>query len=79
MPLTGTGPVLGAAILAAIDQAVAANPVTTPVQRQQIWTAVGNAIINHIVANGVAAVLVPSVSGVTPGPGVSGPGTGNLL
>lgn len=35
-------------------------------------------IISHIVANAVVntAVTVASVSGVTPGPGVSGPGAG---
>lgn len=70
MPLAGTGDILGDAIRAAID----ATPDKT--DRSAIFRAIGNAIVAHIIANGVVAVA--SVTGVTPGGGVSGPGTGTI-
>jgi hypothetical protein len=42
----------------------------------EVWDAVAEAIVEHIQAS--AVVTVASVSGVTPGSGVSGPGTGTI-
>ena len=70
------GVVLGQQMLAAIDQAVAASPSASQAQRQAIWIAIGNAIVSHIQLNAQVAVAVTSVSGVTTGLAVSGPGTG---
>jgi len=39
-------------------------------------TALCNTLVAHIQANALVTVVVASVSGVTTGPGVSGPGTG---
>jgi hypothetical protein len=50
---------------------------TIPPGSQAVWQAVCNAIVAHIVNN--AQVVVASVSGVTTGPGVSGPGTGTVV
>ena len=50
-------------------------PVTTPVLRQQMFKALAQAIIDEVKA---ATVTVSSVSGVTTGGGVSGPGTGSI-
>lgn len=74
MALNGT--VLGDLIMANIDAAVAAHQESNPAQRQAIFRAMGEAIVVHILT---AQVVVVSVSGVTTGPGVSGPGTGTLL
>lgn len=38
--------------------------------------AVADAVIEEIAANGTVTVVVTNVTGVTTGPGVSGPGTG---
>jgi len=65
MPLTGTGDALGAAIKSAIDGA-------DPKDRDALFAAMGNAIIDHIVENGVGAIAF--VAGVTPGGALSGPG-----
>lgn len=45
------------------------------------WEDIADAIIEHIKTNAVvnSMVAVTSVSGVTTGPGVSGPGTGTAL
>lgn len=75
MPLNPA--LLGTQLLAAVDQAVAGSPVATPLQRKAIWDAIALAIITHIQVNGT--VVVVSVSGVTVGPGVSGPGAGTIL
>ena len=69
MPMTGSG------LAAAVKAAVSAIPEEDR-QYDAVWDAVGDAIINYIKAN--AQVIVTSVSGVTTGPGVSGPGTGTL-
>ncbi len=69
MPLNGA--VLGAAIKAAVDA------VVDKTDRDDLFTAMGNAIVAHIQAN--AQVFVASVSGVTTGGGVSGPGTGTIV
>lgn len=70
------GAVLGALIQTKVDVAVAASLVAGPAQRQAIFKAIGEAIVEHI--QGSAVVAVPSVSGVTPGIGVSGPGVGTI-
>jgi hypothetical protein len=71
------GVVLGDAILAAIDAAAAANQAVSPAQRAAIWRAIGTAIVVHIQSQGT--VVVTSVTGVTAGAGVSGPGAGTIL
>ena len=70
------GVVLGDAIRAAVDVAVAANSTAGAAQRQAVFRAIGNAIVAHITTNATVAVTVTSVSGVTTGVGVSGPGLG---
>lgn len=62
------GDLLGQEIMAAIDA------VPDKTDRESLMKAIGGAIVNHIVIN--AIVTVTSVSAVTPGAGVSGPGTG---
>lgn len=74
MPLNP--PLLSAEMLAAVDQATLANPLANPAQRKAIYDALAQAICAHIIANGLVVVTVASVSGVTVGPGVSGPGAG---
>jgi hypothetical protein len=74
MAMNGT--VLGTALRVAIDNAVAANPTANETQRAAIWNAIGDAIVTHVRLASVA-VTVTSVSGVTTGPGVSGPGVGS--
>ncbi len=70
MPMNGD--TLGLAIKAAVQAAAAADPA----DRDAMFKAMGNAIVAHIQAN--ATVTVTSVSGVTVGAGVSGPGTGTI-
>lgn len=65
------GDALGDAIKAAVD--ALPDPKT---DRTAIFRAMGNAIVAHIQAN--AQVAVTSVTGVTTGGGVSGPGTGTI-
>ncbi len=67
---------LGDAILSAITAAVQTTPAASAQQREAIWRAVGSAIVAHIQTNATVTVNVASVSGVTPGGGASGPGTG---
>jgi len=74
MPMNGT--VLGDALISAIDTAVEVTPQAGPAQRQAIWRAIGAAIVTHV-KGATVTVTVTSVSGVTVGPGVSGPGTGS--
>lgn len=69
------GVILGDAIVAAIDSAVAAHGSAGDAQRSAIWRAVGQAIVAHI-QTATITVTVASVAGVVPGPGVSGPGAG---
>lgn len=71
------GIVLGDAIKAAIDTAVASSREANEAQRTAVWRAIGNAIVAHITGSGT--VVVTSVSGVTTGVGVSGPGTGTIV
>jgi hypothetical protein len=65
MPLTGTGAVLGAAIKSAMD----ALSDEDRSNRDKLFEEMGKAIIDHIIANGAAAV-----SGV-----VTGGGVGNII
>lgn len=74
MPLAGTGPLLGDAILAQLDAAVKAHPrAEDPDQRAAIWRAVGTAIVAHIVAN--ATVAGTATGAAAGGPGVPVLGT----
>jgi len=69
MALTGTGNVLGAALKAAVDQVVAsATAAQQPVDRDAMFQAMGNAIIAHIIANGIGSI---AVTGVTVGAGAA--------
>lgn len=71
------GDILGDAIRTAVEAAVQSTREAGDAQRTAIWRAVGNAIVHHITTFAVVNVTVPSVSGVTPGVGVSGPGAGS--
>jgi hypothetical protein len=59
MPLTGTAPILGAAIKAAVDQVPA--EAERGVDRDALFNAMASAILTHITAN--AVVVGTSVSG----------------
>lgn len=69
MPMNGD--TLGAAIAGAIN----ALPQADKEDIVKVWKAVANQIVAHVQT---ATVTVTSVSGVTPGGGVSGPGTGTI-
>ena len=71
------GNILGDAIRTAVETAVETTREAGDAQRRAIWRAVGNAIVQHITTFAVVNVTVPSVSGVTPGAGISGPGAGS--
>lgn len=76
MPLTGTGPAWGDAVVTALQ---GVDPTMTPDQIAQLktsWEAICTVMANWIVAN--ASVVVTSVSGVQMGGGTSGPGTGTV-
>lgn len=68
------GAALGDAIRGAVDAAVAGGSV----DRVAMFRAMGVAIVTYLQANAMVSVsvTVSSVSGVTPGAGVSGPGIG---
>ena len=70
------GNTLGDLIRTSVDAAIAAHPDANEAQRQAVFRAIGNAIVTHVLT---AQVVVASVSAVTPGMGVSGPGTGTLV
>jgi hypothetical protein len=84
MPLTGTEALLAAARRSAKDEVYQRyrmlDRVLTPAEMSQMQleaeVADSKAILDHFVTN--AAVVVISVTGVTPGGGVSGPGTGTI-
>lgn len=61
---------MGDAMKAAIDGTGDKN------DRVALFRAMGQAVVAHIIANGLVTVTVASVSGVVAGPGASGPGTG---
>ncbi len=62
MALSGTGPALGDAMLAAI------NAVGDKTDRTALFEALGTAIITHIISHGTGAI---AVIGVTPGGGAT--------
>ncbi len=66
-------PMNGAQLAGEVLRAIGGEP--TP-DRVRAFTAMCEAIVAHIQAN--AVVTVPSVTGVLPGGGVSGPGTGTI-
>lgn len=66
------GDALGLAMKAAVDGLSDADKA----DRTAVFKAMGNAITVYLVTNTV--VVVTSVAGVTPGVGVSGPGTGTI-
>ena len=71
-----TGPGMAAAVVAAIETV---DTQMTPAQIAQLtagWDAICGAIVLYIQTN--AVVEVTSVSGVSTGGGVSGPGTGTI-
>ncbi len=70
------GDILGAALMSAVNDAIALHPQAGDAQRAEIWKKIGNAIVTHVRLASVT-VTVASVSGVTPGVGISGPGTGS--
>lgn len=74
MPITGTGAVLNTLIKT--KMATAGVVITDQAELDKLTLSIANAVIEHIVAN--ALVNVTSVSGVTTGPGVSGPGVGTI-
>lgn len=61
---------LGDAMKAAVDA------VVDKTDRTAVFRALASAIVTHLTTN--AVVNVTSVSGVTTGAGVSGPGTGTI-
>jgi hypothetical protein len=68
--------VLGALMKAAVDNVVVSTEEGVPLNRDDLFQALADAIITHITSAGV--VTVTSVTGVTVGGGVSGPGTGTI-
>ena len=82
MAMNGT--LLGDAMYAA--SGVASDPNLSAAEKSQIQTAYQNiygvSIVTHITTLAQLAglvVTVASVTGVTPGPGASGPGTGTAI
>jgi hypothetical protein len=71
MPMAGA--VLGAQIVAKIDALLLTDPNPS---RPDFWREIAEAIVEHIQSNALVTVAVVSVSGVTSGGGVSGPGAG---
>jgi hypothetical protein len=79
MPLTGTEVALRDSIVANLG--IDSDPNLNTVEKniiKQAWLNVVSAEIPHLVSNILVGttVAVVSVSGVTTGPGVSGPGAG---
>jgi len=73
MALDGTA--LGLAISAKLASA-GIDALDPALRHAAAWDAIGNAIVDYLKLN--TDVVVTSVSGVTTGAGVSGPGTGRL-
>jgi hypothetical protein len=70
MPIVGQGAVLGAALKAAVDQVTAtATASGSPVNRDAMFNAMGEAIVAFLLANGDVIILT----------GAGAPGTGHLL
>lgn len=72
MPMTAAG--MAAAIQSGIE-AQLGTPANAA-QLEKFCTGIATGIVTYIQAN--AEVIVTEVTGVTPGPGVSGPGTGTI-
>jgi hypothetical protein len=72
------GSALGDAMKAKVDAYIATLTDTSDLNRDTLFQEMGKAIVEYITANAVIStnVTVTSVTGVTTGPGVSGPGTG---
>ncbi len=73
MAMSGT--ILKAAIIASIESELG---FTVPEEGQKVYGVIADEIVKHISTLAVVttAVSVTSVTAVTPGPGVSGPGVG---
>jgi len=69
---------LNSTVLSALikSKVEAATGHAMPAVSQGVWGAVAAAIIEHLITSGQVTVTVASVSGVTTGVGVSGPGIG---
>lgn len=67
---------MSANVLSAAIQAAIASIPEDGRNHDAVWDAIASAIITHIQTT--AVVTVASVSGVTPGIGVSGPGVGTI-
>lgn len=65
----------GAGLASAVKAAISGIPEDSR-DHDAVWNAVGDALVAYIKTN--AQVVVTSVSGVTTGGGVSGPGTGTI-
>lgn len=77
MALVAAAPAVGDQIAAIITAATpAAGTPITPAQLQTMWEQIVTALYTGIVTSSVVAVV--SVSGVTPGGGISGPGAGAI-
>lgn len=74
MPLNATA--LSTAIKDKINAAHGSDPQKVAAGAQALADAIAQAVVDHIQAN--AVVNVTSVSGVTAGGAVSGPGTGTI-
>lgn len=71
---------LGDAIAAAVQaQGITAGTPISTGQLQTMWRAIAKEIIDEFTGHAVvtSTVAVASVTGVTPGAGASGPGTGS--
>lgn len=71
-----SGDVLGLALKAAVDSVPVPPGGADDAYRQDVFKAMGAAIVSHITSS--AVVIVPNVTAVTPGPGISGPGSGTI-
>jgi hypothetical protein len=70
---------MGDAMMAAVDGVMALHPAgvaMTAAERRAIFRAMASAIITEFTTNGV--VTIPFVTGVQPGTGTSGSGTGSI-
>ncbi len=75
MALSGT--VLAAAIKAKLQAKLPDFAAVIGDDLDEFVAAIAEATVEHVTANG--QVIVTSVSGVTTGAGVSGPGTGTIV
>lgn len=66
----------GSAMSSAVRAAIAGLTAEQKTDHTIMWDTICEAIVTYIQTNAVVAVTVESVSGVTTGIGVSGPGVG---